>query len=60
MKIKTGGKELLESETFLALDLGETAITIGDSPEKLNFIFDFVEADGEKTAIKWMSLMASR
>ena len=51
MKIKTGGKELFESETFLVLGLGETIITIGDGPEALSVIFDF--AKGEKQAIRW-------
>ena len=51
MKIKTGGKELLESKTFLDLGHGETVVTIGDGPGALNFIFDFVK--GEKEAIAW-------
>ena len=51
MKIKTGGKELFDSETFLAISLGETVITLGDGPEALSIIFDFVK--GEKQAITW-------
>ena len=52
MKIQTGEKELLESETFLTIGLGETVITVGDEPkEALKFIFDFVK--GEKQNIAW-------
>ena len=51
MKIETGGKELFESEAFLAIGLGETVITLGDGPEALKVIFDFVK--GEKQAIAW-------
>ena len=54
MKIKTGGKELFESETFLALGLGETVITIGDGPEGLNFIFEFVK--GDKQDLSWKTV----
>ena len=53
MKIRTGGKELLESATFLALGLGETVVTIGSERERLNFVFNFEEEEGKKEAIKW-------
>ena len=48
MKIKTGGMDLLESETFLAVGDGETVITITEDPDVLCFILNFVEAEGEK------------
>ena len=52
MKIETGGKELLESETFIALGLGETVITIGEGNEELRFVFDFVKGEkGDKPII---------
>ena len=48
MKIKTGGMDLLESETFLAVGAGETVITISEGPDLLRFILNFVEVEGEK------------
>ena len=54
MKIKTGEKELFESETFLVLGLGETVITLGNGPAALKIIFDFV--NGEKQDIKWKTV----
>ena len=48
MEIKTGGMDLLESETFLAVGDGETVITIREDPDVLRFILNFVEAEGEK------------
>ena len=48
MKIKTGGMDLLESETFLAVGDGETVITIREDLDLLSFILNFVEAEGEK------------
>ena len=48
MKIKTGGMDLLESETFLAVGDGETVITIREGPDLLCFILNFVEVEGEK------------
>ena len=48
MKIKTGGMDLLESETFLAVGDGETVITIREGPDLLCFILNFVEGEGEK------------
>lgn len=51
MKINTGDKELLDTETFLALELGETVIAIEDgSSEPLRFVLDFVENKGNKDA----------
>lgn len=52
MKITTGGKELLETVTFLALGLGETVLTLSDpDPDPLRFILDFVEDDSKKATI---------
>ena len=51
MKIKTGGKELFKTETFLAVGLGETEVAITDGPEALHFVFNFVETEGEKEAM---------
>ena len=48
MKIKTGGMDLLESETFLAVGTGETVIAIKEGPDLLRFILNFVEVEGEK------------
>ena len=48
MKIKTGGMDLLESETFLAVGDGETVITIREDLDLLSFILNFVKAEGEK------------
>ena len=42
MQITSGGKELLRTETFLALGLGETVIAIDNGAESLRFILDFV------------------
>ena len=55
MKIRTGGKELLDSKAFIALDLGETFIEVGDGQqESLHFILNFVEVEGEKKLpVKW-------
>ena len=54
MKIKTDEKELLESQTFFAIGLGETVITFGNDQEKLKFILDFVQDDKDKKiSIKW-------
>lgn len=47
MEIKTGGKDLLTSETFFAIGLGETTITLTDH-EPLCFIFNFIEDEDEK------------
>ena len=48
MEIKTGGMDLLESETFLAVGDGETVIMIREDLDLLRFILNFVEAEGEK------------
>ena len=54
MKVKTGDKDLLESETFLTLGLGETVIELDEVPELLRFILTFVNDEGEKqAAVKW-------
>ena len=54
MKIQTGGKELLESRSFLALGLGETVIEIEDGQESLKFILNFIEVKGKKKLdLKW-------
>ena len=47
MEIKTGGKDLLTSETFFAIGLGETTITFNEH-ETLCFIFNFIEDEDEK------------
>ena len=47
MKIKTGGMDLLESETFLAVGDGETVITIREDLDLLSFILND-QAEGEK------------
>ena len=58
MKIETGDTELLRTETFLAIGLGETVITIDDGPESLRFILDFVasEENKETPAINWETI----
>ena len=54
MKIQTGGKELLDSGSFLALGLGETVIEVEDGQESLEFILNFIEVEGEKKLdVKW-------
>ena len=56
MNIKTDGKDLLESETFVAVGLGETVVTIGAGQEMLSFVFDFVQDEDKpegKISIKW-------
>ena len=50
MKIKTGGMDLLESETFLAVADGETVIAIREDPDLLRFVLKFVEDEGKKEA----------
>ena len=56
-KITTGDKELLLTETFVALGLGETAIVIDDDsggrPKSIQFILNFVETDDAKGNIDW-------
>jgi len=47
MKVTSQNKELLDSRTFLALGLGETVVSIGEGPEKLRFVLNFVQ-DEEK------------
>ena len=49
MKVITGGKELIGSETFIALGEGETEISLDDSSESIRFIFSFVESDNNDT-----------
>ena len=54
MKIQTGGKELLDSRSFLALGPGETVIEVEDGQEPLKFILDFIEVAGQKKLdLKW-------
>ena len=56
MRVKTGDKELLESETFLALGLGETILEIDENPEPLRFILNFVEDEAKKESlVRWVS-----
>ena len=50
MKVITGGKELIGSETFIALGEGETEISLDDGSESIRFIFSFVESDNEREA----------
>lgn len=47
MKIIFGDKELLESQTFLSIGLGETKVSLGREAETLNFILDFVQEEGK-------------
>lgn len=47
-KIQTGGMELIASETFIAIGLGETILEIGDGSDMLRFILTFVESESEK------------
>lgn len=56
MNIKTDGKDLLESKTFVAVGLGETVVTIGAGQEMLSFVFDFVQDEDKlegKTSMEW-------
>ena len=48
MKIQTGGMELIDSEAFIAVGLGETILEIGDGSDMLRLILNFVESEGEK------------
>ena len=47
MKITTGGKELLDTETFLTIGVGETVVTLDD----LRFLLDFADNTKEKGTI---------
>ena len=48
MKLRFGDKDLLDSKTFLALDLGEAELTLGEGAEALKLILEFVEEQGKK------------
>ena len=52
MKVKYQNRELFESKTFLAIGLGETNITIGNEPESLNFILDFIQEDSKEQKLE--------
>ncbi|WP_211456992.1 DUF6864 domain-containing function [Comamonas brasiliensis] len=54
--IKTGGKDVLDSKTFLSLDLGETTITLGQGNEALSFIFNFITADDQDPKIGYQAI----
>jgi hypothetical protein len=41
-------KELWDSVTFIAPDVGETAVHLEHSEERLTLIFDFLRKEGEK------------
>lgn len=53
MKIKTDGKELLDSDTFFAIGLGETTIRIGDSNETVSVVLNFEQDGDKKPSVKW-------
>ena len=46
--VRTDGKDLLDSKSFLALGLGETSISLTSETETLHFVFDFYEDEKEK------------
>ena len=48
LSVTTQGKDLLDSKSFLALDLGETIVSLGDGTETLKFILDFMEDKDKK------------
>ena len=52
MKVRYQNRELFESKTFLAIGLGETSITIGNEPESLNFILDFIQEDSKEQKLE--------
>ena len=58
-KITTGDKELLLTETFLALSLGETVIVIDDGPKSIKFILNFVETDDAKSNMDFETVNAT-
>ena len=55
MRIETGGWDLLKTETFLAVGLGETTIAIDEGPETIRFILNFVETEDDEKAssLRW-------
>ncbi len=53
ISITTQGKDLIDSETFLALDLGETIVSIKHGEETLKFILDFTKDEDKKQEIGW-------
>ena len=50
MRIKTADKELLESETFLALGLGKTVVEFDEGDGAIQLIFNFSEDKSSKQA----------
>jgi hypothetical protein len=59
MQIRTGGKTLLESTTFMALGLGETRISVSAGAETLTFVLDFIEDKEKPLGIVWKPLDAN-
>ena len=55
MKVTTGGMELLDTVTFLAIGLGETVVTLSE-PDPLRCVLDFVEDTGKKTVMQTQSV----
>ena len=55
MKITTGGMELLESTSFIAIGLTETVITVGDQ-EPLRFLISFVEEANGKVDVNFAAV----
>jgi hypothetical protein len=51
ISIRTGGKDVVDSKTFISLGLGETSITLGQGGEALNFVFDFIAVEGSDQKI---------
>ncbi len=51
IEVSTGGKEVLESKTFIALGLGETTIVVGQDAEEIRFILDFSVVEGSEQKI---------
>ena len=49
MEITTQNKKLFDSQSFLALGLGETRIRLGSEPESVDFILDFKDNKEEST-----------
>ena len=54
MNVKTGGKELLVSSTFIALDEGETTVELDKGDGLIRIIMDFAEdPERKQSEVDW-------
>ena len=53
ISIKTGGMDVLDSKSFLALGLGETTISLQHNAEHLNFVLDFRNAPDDEQGLAY-------